>query len=122
VSVTGDVVTILNQPTAGSSVYPFGDPAATSDPGGWEVRIVSYDPLADGGVGKITLQHMLTPEDVYHVKGSDLGGVFIVSGYDAANGTFQLHRSDSTAGYNGELAGRTLFFEVTIIKVEPAAG
>ena len=122
VSVTGDVVPILNQPTAGSSVYPFGDPTAADDPSGWEVRIISYDPLADGGVGEITVQHILTPEDVYNVEGSDLGGEFIVSGYDATNETFQLHRSDSTAGYNGEIAGRTLFFEVTIVKVEPAAG
>jgi len=120
-SVSGDIVTVLNQPTAGSSVYPFGDPTATEDPNGWEVRVVSYDPLADGGAGKISVQHMLSPEDVYQVKGKDSGGgVFVVSAYDATNGTFQLHRSDSTTGYNGEISGRALFFEVTIIKVEPA--
>lgn len=120
-SVSGDIVTVLSQPTVGSSVYPFGDPTATEDPTGWEVRVLSYDPLADGGTGKIGVQNMLSPEDVYQVKGKDIGGgVFIVSAYDATNGTFQIHSSDSTTGYNGEISGRALFFEVTIIKVEPA--
>lgn len=121
-SVSGDVVTVLNQPTAGSSVYPFGNPTATDNPSGWEVRVLAYDPLADGGNGKITVQNMVSVEDVYNVKGTDSdGGTFVVSAFNSTDGTFQINRSDSKSGYNGEIAGRALFFEVTIISVEPAA-
>jgi len=121
-NVTGDVVTVLNQPTTGLKVYPFGDPTDSESPSGWEVRVLSYDPSADGGDGRITVQNVLSAEDVYRIKGTDSElGTFIVSAYNADNGTFQIHRSDSNAGYNGEIAGRTLFFEVTIIKVEPAS-
>ena len=118
-SVEGDTVTVLNQPTEGSSVYPFGDPTA-ADPYGWEVQVTSYDPAADGGNGIITVQNMISADDVYNIKGTDTaGGVFVVSGYDDTNKTFQLHVSNSSAGYNGEIAGRTLFFEITVISVEP---
>jgi len=121
-SVSGDVVTVLNQPTVGSGVYPYGNPTA-DDPNGWEVRVTSYDPQADNGTGIITVENVLSAEDVYNVKGTDSeGGVFIVSAYDGANGTFQVHRSDSSSGYNGEIAGRTLFFEITIVSVEAASG
>jgi len=121
-NVSGNIVTVLNQPSVGSSVYPFGDPTNEEDPSGWEVRVISYDPLADGGAGRVTIQHMISQEDVYNVKGSDAGGtdIFFVSGFDATNGTFQIHRSDSNAGYNAEISGRTLFFEITIIKIVPA--
>jgi len=119
--ITGDVVTVLNQPTVGASVYPFGDPTAPTDPSGWEVRVLSYDPSAGDGAGKITLQNMLSAEDIYRVKGTDYNDyVFVVSDVNEANGTFEIHRSNSSAGYNGEIAGRTLFFEVTIIEVETA--
>jgi FKBP-type peptidyl-prolyl cis-trans isomerase 2 len=118
-SISGDNVTVLNQPAKGSSVYPFGDPRA-DDPNGWEVRVVDYDPTADGGNGRITVQNMVTQEDVYNVKGTDSeSGTFVISAFNADNGTFQIHRSDSNIGYNGEIAGRALFFEVTIVSVSP---
>jgi len=120
-NVTGDSVMILNQPTVGSSVYPFGDPNSASDPSGWEVRVMSYDPSANGGIGEITVRNMVTADDVYNVKGTDISGtVFIVDAFDATNESFQIHWSNSDTGYNAELAGRTLFFEITIVSVEPA--
>jgi len=121
VSVSGGYVTVKSQPNVGESTYPYGNPNLLTDPSGWEVRVVGYDPAADGGIGRITIQHMIGPEDVYYVKGTDLGGnTVIVWGYDAVNGTFQIHRSQKSTGYNAELAGRPLFFEVTIISVAPA--
>jgi FKBP-type peptidyl-prolyl cis-trans isomerase 2 len=67
------------------------------------------------------LQNMLSADDIYRVKGTDYNDfVFVVSDVNEANGTFEIHRSNSSAGYNGEIAGRTLFFEVTIIEVESA--
>ena len=117
--VSGDNVIVLNQPTLGSSVYPFGDPNDAENPSGWEVKVVTYDPSAEGGVGKITIQNMLSEQDVYRIKGTDSEGTtFVVSAFNATGGAFQIHRSNPDAGYNGEIAGRTLFFEVTILKVE----
>jgi FKBP-type peptidyl-prolyl cis-trans isomerase 2 len=61
---------------------------------------------------------MIGPEDVYNVKGVDSNGyTFVLSAYDSANETFRISYVDSTTGYNGEIAGRTLYFEVTIISV-----
>lgn len=120
-SVSDGYVTVKSQPTVGQSVYPYGNPNLLTDPSGWEVRVVGYDAAADGGRGRITVQHMITPEDVYRVKGTDIAGnVLIVWDYDATNGTFQIHRSDKNTGYNAEISGRTLYFEVTIISVAPA--
>jgi FKBP-type peptidyl-prolyl cis-trans isomerase 2 len=64
---------------------------------------------------------VLNATSVYNVKGQDIDGVeFVVSGFNATNGTFEISQVDTTKGYNGELAGRTLFFEVTIVKVTAA--
>ena len=112
------IVTMRSQPTVGQVVYPFGNPNDPSDPMGWPVVVESYDPAADGGVGSITVRHMVSAEDVYNVKGVDSDGkTFIMTGFDVTNGTFQLHKSDTSTGYNAEVAGRTLLFEVTILKV-----
>jgi hypothetical protein len=40
-----------------------------------------------------------------------------VSGYDSENETFEIHLSDPSIGYNGEISGRALYFEVTIISI-----
>jgi FKBP-type peptidyl-prolyl cis-trans isomerase 2 len=114
-------VTIKLLPTIGQVVYPFGHPDDPEVPSGWPVVVESYDPLANGGAGSIVIRHQLTSADVYNVKGFDVEGVeFVVSGLNSTNGTFQIHRVDTTSGYNGELAGRTLFFEVTVVEITPA--
>ena len=118
--VSGEVVTVLNQPAVGGSVYPFGNPTDANEPAGWEVKVVMYDPLFEGGIGRITIQHMVSEEDVYNVKGTNgVGATFVISNFDATNGTFQIHIVDSDRGYNGEISGRALFFEITILKVAP---
>jgi FKBP-type peptidyl-prolyl cis-trans isomerase 2 len=117
--VSGGTVTIKSQPTVGQGVYPYGNPNTQTDPSGWEIRVIGYDPLADGGVGEITIQNMVSAEDVYHVKGADSSGnAIIIWSFDDFNQTFQVHSSYSDYGYNAEVSGRTLFFEVTIITVE----
>ncbi len=117
--VSGGFVTIKSQPTLGESVYPYGNPNAASDAAGWEIKVVGYDTAADDGVGRITISHLVTATDVYNVKGTDSSGnAIIVWSFDDVNQTFQVHRSSKDAGYNAEVAGRTLFFEVTIVKVE----
>jgi FKBP-type peptidyl-prolyl cis-trans isomerase 2 len=118
-NVSGGLVTIKSQPTLGESVYPYGNPNVASNPSGWEIKVVGYDPAADGGAGIITISNMVTAADVYNVKGTDnSGNNIIIWSFDDVNKTFQVHRSSSDLGYNAEVAGRTLFFEVTIVKVE----
>ncbi len=118
---TSASVTIKLMPTVGQVVYPFGHPDDPEVPSGWPVVVESYDPSANDGAGTITIRHQLTTADVYNVKGFDASGIeFVVSGFNSTNGTFQIHKVDTANGYNGELAGRTLFFEVTVVKITPA--
>jgi FKBP-type peptidyl-prolyl cis-trans isomerase 2 len=121
VSSSSALVTIKLMPTVGQVTYPFGNPDDSSLPSGWPVVVESYDPSANDGVGSITIRHELTSSDVYNVRGFDSEGVeFVVSGFDSTNGTFQIDKVVTASGYNGELAGRTLFFEVTVVKITPA--
>lgn len=114
-------VTIRLMPTVGQVVYPFGNPDDPDVPSGWPVVVESYDPLAKGGTGSIVIRHQLASVDVYHVRGFDLDNAeFVVSDVNLANGTFEVHKVDTAKGYNGELAGRMLFFEVTVVKITPA--
>jgi len=121
VYISSAQVTIRLMPTVGQVVYPFGSPDDPDVPSGWPVVVESYDPLANGGTGSIVIRHQLASTDVYHVRGFDFDGVeFVVSDVNLMNGTFQVHKVDTANGYNGELAGRTLFFEVTVVKITPA--
>jgi len=114
-------VTFKNLPSVDDIVYPYGDPGDADNPAGWECEVESYDPSADDGVGRILVKHGITEEDVYNVKGVEYDGtVFVVSAFDSESGTFQIHRSNSESGYNGEISGRTLLFEVTIINIKPS--
>ena len=121
VSVVLHQVAIRNDPTIGQVVYPFGNPNDLAKPSGWPVTVESYDQSASDGNGLIVLKHGVSQADVYGVKGMDSdGSTFVVSGFNSTAGTFQISKSDSSAGYNGEIAGRELFFEVTIIDVTSA--
>jgi FKBP-type peptidyl-prolyl cis-trans isomerase 2 len=118
VSDQAGLVSIRQDPTVGQVVYPFGNPNDIANPSGWPVTVESYDPSAYGGQGLIVLGHAVSQSDVYEVKGADSdGSTFVVSGFNSTAGTFQISKSDTSTGYNGEIAGRELFFEVTIIKV-----
>lgn len=115
------IVTIKHQPYVGQVVHPFGNPDSLTKPLGWDVRVVAYDPTADGGIGATTIVHDLGPSDVYRVQGVAPDGLqALVWSVDELNGTFTLHKSDASKGYNAEITGRTLYFEVTILSVEPA--
>jgi len=119
VEILAGVVTVKNLPTVGGTVYPFGNPDDPLDPSGWPVEVLSCDLVNQ----KITVKHHLSASDVYSIKGTDIDGkTLIVTGFNGDNGTFQVGKSDPSSGYNAEIAGRTLFFEITIIKVTPAEG
>ncbi len=117
--VANGTVVLRNEPYIGENVYPYGNPDAQT-PTGWQIRVIGYDPNASNGAGAITIRNMVTPDDVYYVKGEDSNGnALIIWSFDEQNQTFQVHRSDSANGYNAEVSGRTLFFEITIEKVVP---
>jgi len=121
VSDLGGVVIIRQDPTIGQVLYPFGNPNNPANPGGWPVTVDSYDPSADGGNGLIVITHEVSLADVYEVKGLDIdGATFVLSAFNSTAGTFQISKSNSSTGYNGEIAGRELFFEVAILKVTSA--
>ena len=121
VSDLGGVVIIRQDPTIGQILYPFGNPNNPANPGGWPVTVDSYDPSADGGNGLIVITHEVSLADVYEVKGLDIdGATFVLSAFNSTAGTFQISKSNSSTGYNGEIAGRELFFEVAILKVTSA--
>ena len=111
-------VTFKHYPTIGETIYPFGDPADADDPAGWACTVESFDNSANDGIGEVAVRHHVTADDVYSVKGVSFDDtVFILSSFDAENETFEIHKSDPSIGYNGEISGRTLYFEVTIISV-----
>jgi len=116
VDIFSGLVTIKNLPTVGEFVYPFGNPNSVSNPSGWPVQVIGYDVTHQF----ITIKHYLTAADVFNVQGTDIDGrTIIVTNYNAENGTFEVGKNDPTTGYNSELAGRLLYFEVTILKVNP---
>lgn len=121
ISVADGLVTFKYEPVVGQVVAPFGNPDSTTDPVGWYVRVEAYDPYANDGMGTVTVQHLISASDVLNKKGTDLAGeTFILWSMDVANQTFQIHMSDSATGYNAEVSGRELFFEITIISARSA--
>jgi FKBP-type peptidyl-prolyl cis-trans isomerase 2 len=121
ISVADGMVTFRHEPTVGQLVTPFGNPDTSIDPSGWHVQVEAFDPLAQGGLGTVTVHHMISPSDALNVKGTDADGdTFILWDFDETNQTFQIHVSDVTTGYNAEVSGRDLFFEVTVIAVIPS--
>jgi len=120
-SFADGMVTFKHEPTVGQIVTPFGNPDTSINPSGWHVQVESFDPSAQGGLGTVTVHHLISPSDALNVKGTDADGeTFILWAFDDANQTFQIHLSDSATGYNAEVSGRDLFFEVTIIDVIPS--
>ncbi len=121
ISVADGVVTFRHEPTVGQVVTPFGNPDTSINPSGWHVQVEALDPVAQGGLGTVTVHHMISPSDALYVKGTDADGdTFILWDFDETNQTFQIHVSDATTGYNAEVSGRDLFFEITIIAVIPS--
>jgi len=115
----GGTVTLRNEPYVGEVISPYGDPQDPETPAGWYCLVESYDSTAYDGMGSITVRHLITSDDVYRLKGTDYDGrEFVLSAFNSTAGTFQIHKSDPDTGYNGEISGRTLYFEVTILDVK----
>lgn len=121
ISVSDGMVTLKHEPVLGEVQMPFGNPESTTNPSGWYVRVEAFDASANGGEGLVTARHLISSSDVLYKKGVDEdGNTFILWDFDDANQTFQVHFSDDTTGYNAEVSGRELFFDVTILYVRSA--
>lgn len=119
-SIVSGTVYFKSTPEVGQIVYPYGDPTS-DDPYGWGVQVEAYDWEANGGEGSVTIRNLIDESDVYTVQGVTSSGTeFILWDFDEANNTFQVHYSDSAAGYNAEICGRALTFEIWIVSVEKA--
>ncbi|MEW5936990.1 MAG: FKBP-type peptidyl-prolyl cis-trans isomerase [Candidatus Thermoplasmatota archaeon] len=94
------MVTLKNEPSPGEVVRM----------GSWTFNVRSIDEAAHGGRGIITIDHLLTPEDVGRIGGRDDMGEYRLTEVDLDAGTFTLD-------YNPEVAGRTLIFRVTVLSI-----
>ncbi|MGI0147971.1 MAG: FKBP-type peptidyl-prolyl cis-trans isomerase [Thermoplasmata archaeon] len=103
VGVAGSIVTVTNSPSPGEIVRPHGL---------WDARVLSIDDGADGGIGRIQVQHLLTAESVDRVgRRLPSGRVeFVVTAVDPAAGTYTLD-------FNDPVRGRTLVFQVTMVHI-----
>lgn len=101
----GDIaeVTIRNLPTEeGQRVTPYET---------FESEVVSIDSAANEGKGEIVLRHLISAEDVNNLMAkSPSEGRFILVGLDESAGTF-------VADFNSEKAGKSLIYEVTVVKI-----
>ena len=120
VSDVDGVVTLKHTPTVGQLVTPYGYPGDSTSPEGWYVEVEAYDPAANDGQGLTTVRNMVSAADVGSVMGTTTNGEnFFLWSFDDANQSFEVHISDSATGYNAEIAGQTLVFEITILLVQP---
>jgi hypothetical protein len=106
VEVADTIVTVTNSPVPGSKVRPFG---------AWEALVVSITSGADGGAGRIEVQHLLDAESVDRVgRRIASGGVeFVITAVDTAAGTFTMNFDQDPP------KGRVLVFQVTIVRIAP---
>lgn len=117
----GGMVTIEYMPEVNHTYYPYGNPATVGNPQGWPVLVEAFDASGFEGNGSVTIRNMIDADDVYNIEGTDIdGSTFYLWSINSTNSTFVIHKSDSSIGYNAELSGRTLYFEISIVSVEPA--
>ncbi|UCD92143.1 MAG: hypothetical protein JSV43_07945 [Methanobacteriota archaeon] len=95
-------LTIRNLPDEDQIVTPYET---------FESRVVSVESNVNEGKGEIVLEHLLGPEDVNNLMAKYPGGEwFLLVDIDEVAGTF-------VADFNAEKTGKTLLYEVTIVKV-----
>jgi FKBP-type peptidyl-prolyl cis-trans isomerase 2 len=118
---TADRVQVWNMPQV-DSLYRIYAPSNTSQAGGWNVRVLSIDSAANGGLGRIIVHSQLTAEDDRNIMGYDKVSstttkTFIVTNVSVENGNCILAYNDPSAGYNAEIAGQTLMFEIVLLTI-----
>ncbi len=105
VTVSGlsiNFVTVMHIPDPGMIVKPYD---------AWEARVEGVDTSANGGLGLVSVRHLLDQSHVDNVGAEDEDGRFRVIAVNQEAGTY-------TVDYNRETVGRTLFFEVTVVTID----
>lgn len=118
--IEGDKVIMQSEPYLGQIISSYGNPE--SDPrDGWYQKVIGINASADGGIGQIRVQNFITAQDVYQKKGQNydekLAALrwFTLVDVDEVKGEFTVIYN--AENYVGELAGRPLYFEVTVTKI-----
>lgn len=114
-AISGDLVTIQNSPELWETISSYGDPDEDVRDG-WLQEVVSIDPSASGGIGEILVRNLISSQDAYQKKGVNENlNYFTLMEVDEENGTFTVIKNSE--GYVGEIAGRGLYFDITIKRV-----
>lgn len=119
-SIEGDKIIMQSEPYLGQIISSFGNPE--SDPrDGWYQEVIGINASADGGFGQIKVQNFITAQDVYQKKGQNFDENlstlrwFTLIDVDEAKGEFTVIYN--AENYNSELAGRPLYFEITVTRI-----
>jgi FKBP-type peptidyl-prolyl cis-trans isomerase 2 len=118
--IEGDKVIMQSEPYLGQIISSYGNPE--SDPrDGWYQKVIGINASADGGIGQIKVQNFVTAQDVYQKKGQNYDETlstlrwFTLIDVDEVKGEFTIIYN--AENYVGELAGRALYFEITVTKI-----
>lgn len=102
VTLATSYITVTASPGLLQTVHPYGL---------WNATVVSIDDTANNGTGVIQVQHHLTASLVDVLGATDPSGQkFYLSAVDVDAGKYTLN-------YNRQVVGRTLIFQVTIVKI-----
>ncbi len=102
VSILGNQVVVTNSPYPSEAIRPYR---------AWNGVVLSIDDSANNGTGVITIQNNLSPNQVDRIGGTDPSGkTFYLSAVDVVAGTYTLN-------FNKQVVGRTLVFQVTLVKL-----
>ncbi|MFQ6012084.1 MAG: FKBP-type peptidyl-prolyl cis-trans isomerase [Thermoplasmata archaeon] len=99
---SGDFVTLMHVPDPGFVLRPFG---------AWDARVLEVDTSANGGLGRIVVQHLLTPRSIDNVTWTVAERTFRIVDVDPIAGTY-------TADYNNEVVGKTLVFRMELVLID----
>ncbi len=102
VAILGGLVVVTNSPYPSEALHPYGL---------WRATVLTVDDAANNGTGLITIQNRLDPSLVDRIGGkSPAGAAFYLSDVNLAAGTYTLD-------FNRQVVGRTLVFQVTLVKL-----
>ncbi len=102
VTVQGGLVTVTNSPYPSEAIRPYG---------AWDAVVLTVDDTANNGTGVITIQNHLDPSQVDKIGArAPNGQTFYLSAVDPSLGTYTLD-------FNRQVVGRTLVFQVTLIRI-----
>jgi FKBP-type peptidyl-prolyl cis-trans isomerase 2 len=102
VSILNGFVNVTNSPYPSEVLHPYDQ---------WSAVVLSVDDSANNGTGLITIQNRLDAGMVDKIGGkSPAGDTFYLSAVDVSGETYTLD-------YNKQVVGRTLVFQVTLVRL-----